>query len=142
MILSKEKAKSFSYKKTNVPYIIISITDIDSENVFFAKNPFLISVLRLKFNDVDKDEEGAITEEDAMHIAEFVKRYKDYAGLIVVHCEAGMSRSSGVCAALMKWLCNDDSYVFDNSFYRPNMKCYRRVLNAISEYFMEDSDYE
>lgn len=134
-IMSREKAKAFSYIQTEVPYIIISITDIGSEDNEFCVNSCLKAVLRLKFNDVDRACEGAMSEEDAKRIVEFVDKYRDEADLIVVHCEAGMSRSSGVCAALMKWLCDDDSYVFDNSFYRPNMNCYRKVINAALDRF-------
>lgn len=133
--MSREKAKEFSFIQTEVPYIIISITDIGSEDNEFGENSCLKAVLRLKFNDVDRVFEGAMSEENARCIVEFVDRYKEEVDLIVVHCEAGMSRSSGVCAALMKWLCDDDSYVFDNSFYRPNMNCYRKVINAALDRF-------
>ena len=131
LILSRSNAKKFSYKKNEKPYIIISITDIASEKVVFNKNNCLKSVLRLNFDDVDAECDNAVSNSDAEKIVNFVTAWKNEVDLIVVHCEAGVSRSSGVCAALMLWLNGSDKLVFDNPFYKPNMKCYRTVLNQI-----------
>ena len=50
-----------------------------------------------------------------------------------MHCEAGQSRSAGVAAAIMKYLYNNDTDIFNNRYYKPNMLCYRKVLNAFME---------
>lgn len=131
LILSRSNAKKFSYKKQEKPYIIISITDIASEKVVFNKSSYLKSVLRLNFDDVDTECDNAISDADAEKIVNFVTAWKNEVDLIVVHCEAGVSRSAGVCAALMLWLNDSDEPIFTNPFYKPNMKCYRTVLNQI-----------
>ena len=54
---------------------------------------------------------------------------------MIVHCDAGISRSSGVAAAILKAKTGDDSQIFNNPKYRPNMRCYRIVLD---EFMQED----
>ncbi len=131
LVLSRTKAKEYSYKHQNFPFIIISITDIDSERVVFNKSQQLKAVLRLNFDDVDNQITSAISPDDAKKIVAFVKSWINHIELIIVHCEAGMSRSSGVCAALMLWINGDDTPIFGNAFFRPNMLCYRTVLNEL-----------
>lgn len=133
LVLSRTKAKEYSYKRHDNPYIIISITDIASECVAFNKSQQLKAVLRLNFDDVDNKTSSAISPADAKRIVAFVKAWINQVELIIVHCEAGMSRSSGVCAALMLWINGDDAPIFSNAFYRPNMLCYRTVLNELLE---------
>ena len=133
LILSRNRAKEFSCRKQAYPYIIISITDVGAERVGFRKNVFLKDVLRVSFEDVDTDGVHAITDDDARKIVRFVNKWKKQVELIVIHCEAGMSRSAGVCAALMLWINGSDEFIFGNPFYKPNMKCYRTVLNQIQQ---------
>ena len=47
---------------------------------------------------------------------------------IIVHCDAGLSRSPAVAAALSRVLDGDDDAYFKR--YRPNMKVYRGILDA------------
>ena len=133
LVLSRTKAKEYSYKCHDASYIIISITDIDSERIVFNKSKQLKAVLRLNFDDVDNKTASAISPDDAKRIVSFVKAWINQVELIIVHCEAGMSRSSGVCAALMLWINGDDTPIFGNAFFRPNMLCYRTVLNELLE---------
>ena len=67
-------------------------------------------------------------EEDAKGILHFVDTYKKEVDLIVVHCEAGISRSAGVASALSLILNGTDDYYFKH--YLPNILCYRKILNA------------
>ena len=94
-------------------------------------------VLFINFNDTDCNDtvSGCITCEEAIKIKEFVNKYKEDTSIdmIIVQCEAGRSRSAGVAAAIMKYLWNDDSEVFNNSKYNPNMLCYRTVLDKLME---------
>lgn len=92
-------------------------------------------VLYINFNDTDCDDEvsGGITESDADKIREFIIKYTENTydiDLIIVNCEAGQSRSAGVAAAIMKYLWNDDTAIFDNRKYTPNRLCYRKVLKS------------
>lgn len=128
-VLSRSRAKALSYSHLSEPLIIISITDPDSNPVIFAGNEQIKSILRLSFNDVDSGCFGAMNEKDADSIVSFCSRYLPQTDLLV-HCEAGVSRSAGVCAAILKWYEDDDKQIFGNACYSPNMHCYREVLKA------------
>ena len=143
-ILNRKEAKKFSYESHDFKTAIISITDTDKADVIFEKNEAngIRAVLRLKFDDVERDykNEHCITKEDAENIVKFVNKNKNKVDKFIVHCEAGVSRSAGVGAAIMKALNGDDWDVFKNPLKCPNMKCYRTVLNAFADagYFDED----
>ena len=143
-ILNRKEAKKFSYESHDFKTAIISITDTDKADVIFEKNEIngIRAVLRLKFDDVERDykNEHCITKEDAESIVKFVNKNKNKVDKFIVHCEAGVSRSAGVGAAIMKALNGDDWDVFKNPLKCPNMKCYRTVLNAFADagYFDED----
>ena len=65
-----------------------------------------------------------------------MKKWYDKVDTIIVHCNAGISRSSGVCAAIMKAMTGDDSLIFENPKYLPNTTCYKVVL----EEFMREEE--
>jgi len=66
-------------------------------------------------------------ESYAEQILEFVSTYALDVGLIVVHCEVGISRSAGVASALSLIYNGEDQYYFDH--YLPNMLVYRKIIN-------------
>lgn len=130
MVLSREKAKRLSFKYNIPDCAIISITDVGKRENLFQKNPHIKGVCKLQFDDVEKGELCAITENDAKSIVNFVNGMKAHVTLFVVHCEAGVSRSAGVCAAIMCMLGKNDMEIFENPKFAPNMTCYRAVLDA------------
>lgn len=72
-----------------------------------------------------------ISKEDADKIVDFVQHYVygDEIDSVVVHCNAGVSRSAGCAAALAKIFIGDDTPVIRNKpLY--NRKVYTEVLNA------------
>lgn len=93
--------------------------------------------LYLHFEDFDTELPGwsiqPIQKEDAEKIAAFVMANKHNGRHFIVQCDAGVSRSAGVAAALMKYFNGDDSPIFDSPQYCPNMRCYRMVLDALME---------
>jgi predicted protein tyrosine phosphatase len=131
-VMDRNHAKEYSFGHHVEKSIIISITDIDKNPVQFQYNPSngIIAIKHLAFDDVEQGEINCITDADAMSIVDFIYDWKDKCDFIIVHCEAGQSRSAGVCAAIMKYIENDDWPIFDNPKYTPNMTCYRKVLNA------------
>ena len=143
-ILNRKEAKKFSCESHDFKTAIISITDTDRENEHFnfTKENGIKSVLYLKFDDVEKTYRNqiVISKEQAESIVKFVNKNKNKVDKFIVHCEAGVSRSAGVGAAIMKALNGDDWDVFKNPLMCPNMKCYRMVLNAFIDagYFDED----
>jgi len=68
------------------------------------------------------------TKEDAKAILRFVIPYSAKIGLIVVNCEAGISRSSAIAGALSKIMNGDDEYYFKH--YCPNSLVHRLILEA------------
>ena len=129
-VLNRTQAKKYTFQQHNHKYIMISIADLDNTANRFNKSPELVDVLHLWFNDEEKPNPTCIKPEDAQKIIAFVNKYVDVVDEIVVHCEAGVSRSAGVCAAIMYIILGDDKYIFDNPRFCPNMTCYTSVLTA------------
>lgn len=135
IVLSRAGAIAYAYKNDIPKTAIISISDIYAENILeehpaFVDNPQIENILYLNFNDVEEGEPFAITDEDGRKIADFVRNLSKTTEQILVHCGAGISRSAGVCAAIMKYLTGDDFQIFGSAKYCPNITCYRTVLNA------------
>lgn len=134
LVCSRSKAKKLSYK-LDKPTIIISITDPVKPLNTFANNANIVSILRLQFDDTDPDilwkNEILMSKKDAENIKHFVETFKERAECILVHCEAGISRSSGVLAAIKKYMTGNDEDIFNNKKYCPNVYCYRLTLNAL-----------
>lgn len=135
-VFSRASAIAYSYKKDIPKTAIISISDVYAENILeeypiFAQNPLIENILYLNFNDVEEGKPFAITDEDGRKIADFVRNLPKTTEQILVHCGAGVSRSAGVCAAILKYLTGDDSQIFGSVKYCPNITCYRTVLNAL-----------
>ena len=132
-IMSRNNAIKFSCDTHEEVYAVISISDPDKNGPDLSSNPKngIQHRIQLFFADVDVGQPDCITEEQAKSIAEFVLMIRSNVENLVVHCEAGMSRSAGVGAAVMKFINNNDCPIFDSPRFRPNMTCYRKVLNAL-----------
>ena len=137
-VMSRQNAKKYSYAVKH-KCAFVSITDVFSKENQFADNSNIIGVFKVQFDDVERGGENCITEKQGNMIVKFVMSVKDKVDEIVVHCEAGVSRSAGVCAALMKILNDDDFEIFNNPRFCPNMTCYRTVLNAYFDSIDEES---
>ena len=125
--------------------IIVSIsTPGDDFPEFCEQNHSILDILFLSFYDIEEKDEikPAATEEQifndnmATQIADFVKFWdvKNNNVNIWVHCDAGISRSAGVAAALQKYSNSDDSKYFANDGkYFPNKLCYTKTLQKLHE---------
>lgn len=131
-VMSKENIIKYTQSNNEDKSIVISINDINDVDSFIVQNDInkIYKIHYTFFNDVESGR-IAISEDQANEIAEFVLTYKDEIDLIIVHCGAGVSRSAGCCAAIMKALCGTDNMIFNNIYYKPNMKVYREVLKAL-----------
>jgi len=134
-VMSRAQVMQFSFSEHHEIIAVISISDCDKDYPHLENNPYNDIVYKCKchFDDVDDGEDNCITYDDALKIASFVFSVKDKADLLIVHCEAGISRSAGVAAAIMKFIDDDDTPIFDDHHYRPNMTCYRKVLRKLFE---------
>ena len=139
-ITSRKGILHYSIHKHQKTAVIISITDIASptQRIIknFAKNG-IRDVLLLKFNDVSLHSPNCISQEDATAIVDFVRANLD-VDLIIFHCEMGISRSAGCCAAVMRYFGDDYESIFCSDTYRPNIGCFERVCEAFGKPIAKD----
>lgn len=105
------------------------------EAPFCSATNNVVDICFVQFSDLDNTypiKKDLMKFSDAKKIAEFVSQNRDK--IIIVHCDAGQSRSAGVAAAISKYYNNCDFEYFDNPRYTPNMFCYRLMTNAMMNY--------
>lgn len=140
-VLSRSEAIKYCWKKHDGPTIMISISNPYAE---YSSVPLqspqngIKAILRLRFEDAEgpSEEPGSIIRESDLITEHDAKLIKTLLGMhpdtdIIVHCDAGVSRSAGIAAAILKHRTGDDSRIFGNPRYNPNMLCYRTVLDAL-----------
>ena len=137
-----------------LPHAIISIgepeprREEDTGPAKFGESKQRLGLLRLQFYDIDVDSitnagylleirkmqkeygNGLFTDDQADQIVDFVENMRGKIEVLLCHCEAGISRSSGMAAAIMRILTGSDDEVFNNPKYIPNRFVYRKILNA------------
>jgi hypothetical protein len=129
VVTNRQNMIKLSYVINNPCALISTIGTYDSRPKF-KHNSNIKAILELCFDDVEEDcnNELAMKYKDAIAVADFVNSLKDI-DILYVHCEAGISRSAGVAAAISKALTGDDAYFFERPFC-PNMNCYKLTLKA------------
>lgn len=141
--LSRLFAESVS-RDLKTPHVIIGIIEPSEDPIAFAENSSRLAVLSLQFYDLDYNPSewgeknakeiveqyghGIFTPTQAIQIINFVEAWKNAAKAIVVHCAAGVSRSSAVAGAISRVLNGSDEKFF-GSLYVPNRFVYRTILN-------------
>jgi predicted protein tyrosine phosphatase len=112
-----------------------------------------MDVIYLEFDDLDRmPEEGSgtwgmlggdirlFTKDMADKIVEFLER-NDPVLAAIIHCEAGISRSAGVAAAMARIYNGTDQEFFNpaprlyevTGRYRPNLLVYRLMMESLYE---------
>lgn len=123
---------------TDEKHINISISDIDQPNTKLSKLTSRVDTMFLKFFDFDEIrpkmpkelKESLFNKSLAKAIWKFVDKYKDEVNLIVINCEAGISRSAAVGAAISKILNGNDDDFFKH--FIPNRLVYRKMMEVKS----------
>ena len=115
-----------------VPHVILSITSSVEDRARLPIAETTLGVLRLTFPDLLPRHRLArgralFSEEQADRIWAFVTEHRAACQRIVLHCDAGVSRSPAVAAALAKVLGDDDRDLFER--YDPNPHVYRLLLS-------------
>jgi predicted protein tyrosine phosphatase len=137
--LSRERAEAYRDRR---PYAVISITDPDYPEASLQLDPLRVGVLRLQFHDIshtpeefaslvrrpERDHYILPTADHARQIVRFVRAMAPRVEKIVIHCEAGISRSAGVGAALASCLKQPDIHFYDHGI--PNVRVRRLVIQA------------
>jgi predicted protein tyrosine phosphatase len=139
-VLNQAQAENETWTK---PVAIISITGLSPADI--KENENVHGILRLVFADQDPNRwisQGATSEDFAglfkLHklmtvehgeqIKEFVDNHKNHVDEIVVHCEAGISRSAGVAVGLSLVHNGDDGGFYDT--HGPNAFVKMMVMRA------------
>jgi predicted protein tyrosine phosphatase len=139
-VMNRFQAENRSKIERHENKVIISIfTPTDTPANIDENNPTVLDVLYLSFVDCDDSDKQSYSKNwlfnywQAYQIYEFVMIYKDIVDSIWIHCDGGVSRSAGVAAAILKALTGDDSQIFDNKNYYPNMLVYTITLDVFIE---------
>lgn len=118
-------------------YCVISYTQPGDDPAYIPKNENCIGILRVEVDDVDdvvfakKYNYSILQQSQAENILNFVRECLDKnVKRIYCHCHAGISRSSGTIGALLKLLKDDDTQIFNNPQYKPNMHIYNTIINT------------
>lgn len=133
VVKSKKDMEEYALQEHNKTSIVISIASKNNSKADI-KSDCINKIKEIQFIQFDDtDSMGGIEKIDASKIKRFLLKHIGDAGLdlVIVQCEAGQSRSAGIAAALMKYFWNDDTAIFNNHKYTPNMLCYRTMLNEL-----------
>ena len=139
LVLNRDSIKNYTSSKK---HILIQIYCHDD---YAEPTPDLhtrLDTLHLQFDDWNEKQKKLIEKEypqsekrkamvyfselHARRIIRFVKKHLDKIELVIVQCDAGISRSPGVAAALSKCINGDDSYFFKR--YLPNSLVYAMIM--------------
>lgn len=134
-IMSFDQCADYCNKHHLKTSVIISIVTYEGDwkdKIRITENNNVRDILYLKFCDFDLIDNPSLCmqDSDAKKVVNFVNEWYDKVDKIIVHCEGGISRSAGVCAAIMRVKEGSDDPVFRNQNKRPNMTCYLKTLKA------------
>lgn len=136
-IMSYDQCAKYCTKNHDNSSIIISITTYEGElkrKIRKTSTNNVKDILYLQFCDVNIEDnpEDCMQDSDAQKVAEFVNKYYDNIDTIIIHCEGGISRSAGVCAAIMRVKEGSDTHIFRSPSKHPNITCYLKTLKAFN----------
>jgi aminoglycoside phosphotransferase len=123
-------------RSPDAPYIIISITTPKLPEADLAESEHRQGVLRLQFDDTGDygqplRDTVLFSKAHAMAIFTFAEAHRCSINHVVVHCEAGASRSPAVAAALCRLWGGDNKRFFAD--YSPNRYVYRLLCETARE---------
>jgi len=115
------------------PYAVISIATPGKNIAQFETSSHCTGVLYMEFHDLDdpRHKVPLFNREQAEAVWKFVDALHVSTELLIVHCEAGISRSPAVAAAIAKARGENDDYFFRR--YLPNRHVYRTLLDVRNE---------
>ena len=142
MILSRPEAIFYCEGRHERASVMISISDpfhnyLDTP--FVTRENNVRDILPLSFCDAEEPgpdvyghmagEKDLMQPEDADQVRALLEQYPDCD--ILIHCDAGISRSAGVAAAILEAWGGAPRTLFDSPWYEPNLHCYRVTLKAL-----------
>lgn len=135
-IMSRKEALRYSYLKEIPKTIIVSISSPEQvKPSFYVNNKNIIGIHYMYFHDNDLyayyGKDCVLPkQEDINGLKIFIDTYKDSVEQIVVHCQAGISRSSATALAICEYL-NIENDILTNDNYMPNKLVYKLVKNEL-----------
>lgn len=135
-VMSRLQAIEHSIKSNIEKCIIISINSLNDEATYFYDNSNIRAIFFLYFNDIERDYEKSIAprQKDFNGLKDFIDSFKDNDDIkeIIIHCAAGISRSSAVAAAICQYLKIDEyKTIWSKPCYIPNILVYRLAINEL-----------
>ncbi len=134
-IMSRKNCERYCRQKHKESSVIISIKstwDKIAPDIYINDYNNVKDILFLTFDDDDFEENPKYCMQfsDGKKVAEFVNNYYKKVRHIIIHCDGGVSRSAGVCAAIMRVKEGEDCFIFNKKTKHPNMTCYLRTLKG------------
>ena len=129
LTMSQKDIMSMNYQSIKVDHILISISSSSSSEFIIPAHTFRLGELKLKFDDVSELDSRYIyfNQGLAEDILNFVNSRINTVKLIIVNCEAGLSRSVAIASALSKIINYTDDAIFTRGI--PNMLVYTTMLD-------------
>jgi len=129
-VFSRIQAEKFVPPNKYHAWISIT-TPGDEVSCITLRKPYDIGIKRVQFHDVDNEAWGSdYIVPDNQHAREIYSFMRwNYMAIeeLYVHCDAGISRSAGVAAALSKIFLGSDEEFF-KAPYQPNRLIYKLIL--------------
>lgn len=128
--LSEQQIKTSKiYNSIKEKHVVISVTSSDSEGIIIPANASRVSQLFLKFDDVQDIDLRFVYFDRSMaeEIFRFIESNISSISLIVVQCQAGVSRSVAIASALSKIINYADDAIYTKGL--PNMFVYITLLD-------------
>ncbi len=132
-VWSRYKAETFK-NDLSTPHAFISVYTPQDEPPLLSTNENTLGILSLSFDDMDTVDNGfeqqfgrkqvLFDEYMALSILYFFEKVR--GNLIIVHCDAGVSRSPAIAAALSVCSGQSDSMFFNR--FCPNRLVYKKIL--------------
>lgn len=120
-------ARNAELFRSERPWAAIQISHCNDFPVLSEENR--VGSLRLVFEDTEEpDEPESFTAAQAVEILAFVATMWDRVEVFLIHCEAGLSRSPAVAAALCRIYYDHDGGWFESIF--PNRLVYRLLVET------------
>lgn len=115
-------------------YLLISVKDPEAPFVELSTDPNRVATMRLDFEDICSPQQGrqVFTYEQAAEIWAVVDKWHKDIDAIVCQCEAGISRSTAIAAALDRDINGEGKQAFYFNAFFPNTMVYG-MLTGIRE---------
>lgn len=122
-------ARNAEFFRSDRPWAAISISSGHEFPLLSEDNR--VGLLRLVFEDITQpDTPESFTPAQAAEILDFVASVWDKVDVFLIHCDAGLSRSPAVAAALSRIYYGDDGQWFELDF--PNRLVYDLLVETHS----------